>query len=191
MLGQLVHICRKHCGPQREKSIQRVCHSIRFTVVLAIIDRANPLFVSGLHKSHTASAVVAYPSSQNARIASSQVSSFLSYSLLRSTIAGTFRAFLTQTRAVWLKVVLANCKLLLSVGQANYFANTTMHEEALPVTVDIIAAKGCDLMIAQLAQDLVTGGIISAPLPGGTIYGGDILLKREAELNGLETRYVG
>jgi hypothetical protein len=66
-----------------------------------------------------------------------------------------------------------------------------MHEEALPVTVDIIAAKGCDLMIAQLAQDLVTGGIISAPLPGGTIYGGDILLKREAELNGLETRYVG
>lgn len=66
-----------------------------------------------------------------------------------------------------------------------------MHMEFLPVTVDIIAAKGCDLMIAQLAQDLVTAGIISVPLAGGTIYGGDILLKREAEQNGLEMRYVG
>ena len=66
-----------------------------------------------------------------------------------------------------------------------------MHEEALPVTIDIIAAKGCDLMIAQLAQDLVTAGIISVPLTGGTIYGGDVLLKREAELKGLGMRYVG
>ena len=79
----------------------------------------------------------------------------------------------------------------LSVGQANYFANTTMHQEALPVTVDIIAAKGCDLMIAQLAQDLVAAGIISVPLTGGTIYGGDILLKREAEARGMGMRYVG
>jgi len=66
-----------------------------------------------------------------------------------------------------------------------------MHKEVLPVTVDIIAAKGCDLMIAQLAQDLTTAGIISVPLTGGTIYGGDILLKREAERNGLRMRYVG
>jgi hypothetical protein len=66
-----------------------------------------------------------------------------------------------------------------------------MHTEVLPVTVDIIAAKGCDLMIAQLAQDLVTAGIISVPLTGGTIHGGDILLKREAERNGLRMRYVG
>jgi hypothetical protein len=41
-----------------------------------------------------------------------------------------------------------------------------MHK-VLPVTVDIIAAKGCDLMIAQLAQ-------FSVPLTGGTIYGDDI-----------------
>jgi hypothetical protein len=66
-----------------------------------------------------------------------------------------------------------------------------MHKEVLPVTVDIIAAKGCDLMIAQLAQDLVTAGIISVPLTGGSIHGGDILLKREAERNGLGMQYVG
>lgn len=85
----------------------------------------------------------------------------------------------------------ANSRPLTLVGEANYFANTTMHQEALPVTVDVIAAKGCDLMIAQLAQDLVSAGIISVPLTGGTIYGGDILLKREAQRNGLEMRYVG
>lgn len=79
----------------------------------------------------------------------------------------------------------------LIVGQALYFANTTNHQEALPVTVDILAAKGCDLMIAQLAQDLVTAGIIQAPLTGGTIYGGDILLKRDAEEMGMKMRYVG
>jgi len=77
------------------------------------------------------------------------------------------------------------------IGQALYFANTTNHQEALPVTVDILAAKGCDLMIAQLAQDLVAAGIIDAPLTGGTIYGGDILLKRDAEEMGMEMRYVG
>ena len=77
------------------------------------------------------------------------------------------------------------------IGQALYYANTTMHMEALPVTVDILAAKGCDLMIAQLAQDLVSAGIIKAPLTGGTIYGGDILLKRDAEMNGRKMRYIG
>ena len=46
-------------------------------------------------------------------------------------------------------------------------------------------------MIAKLAQDLVAAGIIGVPLTGGTIYGGDILLKREAELKGLNMRYVG
>ena len=77
------------------------------------------------------------------------------------------------------------------IGEANYFANTTMHQEALPVTVDILAAKGCDVMIAQLAQDLVKAGILSMPQTGGTIYGGDILMKRDAEMNGMPTRYVG
>jgi hypothetical protein len=47
------------------------------------------------------------------------------------------------------------------------------------------------LTIAQLAQDLATAGIISVPLTGGTIYGGDILLKREAEQSGLRMRYIG
>ena len=78
------------------------------------------------------------------------------------------------------------------VGQATFFSNITQHDEYLPVTIDIMAAKGCDGMIVQLAQDLVAAGILKAPLTGGTIYGGDILMKRAAESKGLEgLRYLG
>ena len=76
------------------------------------------------------------------------------------------------------------------IGQAPFFSNVTMHEEYLPVTVDILAAKGCDGLIVKLAQDLVEAGILPVPETGGTIYGGDILMKREAERRGVKMRYV-
>ena len=54
-----------------------------------------------------------------------------------------------------------------------------MHEEVLPVTVDIVAAKGCDGLIFNLVQDLVKAGIIEVPLTGQTIEGREILMRRE------------
>lgn len=45
-----------------------------------------------------------------------------------------------------------------------------------------MAAKGCDGIIAKLANDLVTAGILNSTVQTGqTIYGGDILFKREAD----------
>jgi hypothetical protein len=38
-----------------------------------------------------------------------------------------------------------------------------MKEEYLPVTIDIIAAKGCDGMIFALAEALTTAGILKVP----------------------------
>ena len=76
------------------------------------------------------------------------------------------------------------------IGQAPFFSNVTNHEEYLPVTVDILAAKGCDGLIVQLARDLVEAGILPVPETGGTIYGGDVLLRREAERWGRRMRYV-
>ena len=68
----------------------------------------------------------------------------------------------------------------IAVGVAKYFSNITHHEEYLPVTVDIMAAKGCDGMLFGLVQDLVTAGILSTPEAGysGTT-GGAILYKRD------------
>ncbi|ERF72284.1 hypothetical protein EPUS_02171 [Endocarpon pusillum Z07020] len=67
------------------------------------------------------------------------------------------------------------------IGQASYFSNITQHEEYLPVAIDILAAKGCDAIIARLANDLVAAGILNVTQAGQTIYGGDVLYKREVD----------
>lgn len=59
-----------------------------------------------------------------------------------------------------------------------FFSSVTNHEEFLPVTVDVIAAKGCDGLIAKLAMDLVADGILKAPRTGSGLDGGTILLQR-------------
>jgi len=45
-----------------------------------------------------------------------------------------------------------------------------MHEEFLPVAVDIIAAKGCDGMVFELAAQLQNAGITRIPKAGSTMY---------------------
>ena len=65
------------------------------------------------------------------------------------------------------------------VGSASYFSNITLHEEVLPVTVDIMAARGCDGLIFGLVQDLVQAGILKASLAGySESSGGQVLFKR-------------
>ncbi|KAL8940250.1 MAG: hypothetical protein Q9216_002904 [Gyalolechia sp. 2 TL-2023] len=79
--------------------------------------------------------------------------------------------------------------VVVPVGQAAYQSNITGHEEVLPVTVDILAARGCDGMLTHdiplkqpqlfnLVQDLTAAGILNATQTGRTIKGGEILLKR-------------
>lgn len=38
--------------------------------------------------------------------------------------------------------------VVVPIGQATYQSNITAHTELLPVTVDILAAKGCDGMVS-------------------------------------------
>ena len=65
--------------------------------------------------------------------------------------------------------------MVVPIGQASYFSNITLHTEYLPVTIDFLAAKGCDGMIFQLVEDLRAARIISATQAGQTIDGGQIL----------------
>jgi len=52
-------------------------------------------------------------------------------------------------------------------------------KEYIPVTIDIMAAKGCDGMILSLILDLYKNGIVKASLAGGSsTLGGEILYKR-------------
>jgi hypothetical protein len=45
-----------------------------------------------------------------------------------------------------------------------------MQEEMLPVSVDIIAAKGCDGMIFALAKELLDTGILKIPTTGSVPF---------------------
>ena len=65
------------------------------------------------------------------------------------------------------------------MGEVPYFSNITLHEEYLPVTVDIMAARGCDGMLFGLVQDLVRAGLLKATVAGqSSIDGGQVLFKR-------------
>ena len=65
--------------------------------------------------------------------------------------------------------------MVVPIGQASYMSNITSHTEFLPVTIDFLAAKGCDGMIFQLVEALQAAGIVNATQTGQTIYGGEIL----------------
>nr|OQO22156.1 hypothetical protein B0A51_08359 [Rachicladosporium sp. CCFEE 5018] len=72
---------------------------------------------------------------------------------------------------------------VLPLGEATYFSNITLHQETLPVTVDILAARGCDGMIFGLVQDLVAAGVLSATKAGkSSVSGGEVLFKRTAHV---------
>lgn len=65
------------------------------------------------------------------------------------------------------------------VGQAEYYSTITNHTEYLPVTVDIMAARGCDGLIFGLVEDLVDAGILKSSVTGySDVNGGQILFRR-------------
>ncbi|KAL9602156.1 MAG: hypothetical protein Q9219_002020 [cf. Caloplaca sp. 3 TL-2023] len=68
--------------------------------------------------------------------------------------------------------------VVVPIGQATYNSTITGHAEVLPVTVNILAAKGCDGMLFNLVEDLTAAEILNATQTGQTIAGGEILLKR-------------
>lgn len=68
---------------------------------------------------------------------------------------------------------------VVPVGEAVYNSSVTLHEEVLPVTVDFMAAKGCDGMLFGLINALVEAGIVGVPVTGrSSVGGGDVLFKR-------------
>jgi hypothetical protein len=57
------------------------------------------------------------------------------------------------------------------IGEVSSYSNITAHVEHLPVAVGILAAKGCDGLLAKLAIDLVENGILQVPQVGSSMYG--------------------
>jgi hypothetical protein len=63
--------------------------------------------------------------------------------------------------------------IVIPIGEIEYFSEVTNHTEVLPVTVDFMAAKGCDGMLFSLVQELLEHGIISKVKTGSSIVNGN------------------
>ncbi|KAH7309059.1 glutamyl-tRNA amidotransferase [Stachybotrys elegans] len=71
------------------------------------------------------------------------------------------------------------------LGEVAAPSTITLQDEMLPVTVNLMVAKGCDGLLPRLAQDLVKEGVLKVPKAGGTLEGGEILLKRDLEMEAI------
>ncbi|THW52626.1 amidase signature enzyme [Aureobasidium pullulans] len=65
---------------------------------------------------------------------------------------------------------------VIPIGETPYLSNITLQTEYLPVSVDILAAKGCDGMIFGLVQDLVKAGLIKGTKAGYSAVSGKQIL---------------
>ncbi|KAI9367285.1 amidase signature domain-containing protein [Aspergillus egyptiacus] len=63
------------------------------------------------------------------------------------------------------------------LGEVPVFSAITHHTELVPVSVNVIAARGCDGVISRLAKDLVAAGVLAIPRAGASLEGGEILLR--------------
>ncbi|KAF2432907.1 glutamyl-tRNA amidotransferase [Tothia fuscella] len=69
--------------------------------------------------------------------------------------------------------------VVVPVGETEFWSNVTEHVEVLPVTVDIMAARGCDGMVLSLVEELYREGIVKVARAGGSVSnGGEILVRR-------------
>ncbi|KAK1979555.1 amidase [Colletotrichum cereale] len=56
------------------------------------------------------------------------------------------------------------------IGQVSYFSNVTYQVEIMPVTVNIVAKRGCDLVLLNMIDELVDGGVLKTVLTGQTAF---------------------
>lgn len=63
---------------------------------------------------------------------------------------------------------------VVTIGTVNYgeasFSNSSLTDQSLPISVNIVAARGCDFMILNLVNDLFDQGIIKQIKAGSSVY---------------------
>jgi hypothetical protein len=78
-----------------------------------------------------------------------------------------------------ISVMAENPDFVVPLGEAPYNSTITGHVEYLPVTANLMVAKGCDGMLFSLIGDLYEAGILKESKVGQSgVSGGEILLRR-------------
>lgn len=60
--------------------------------------------------------------------------------------------------------------LVVPVGEIPYNSSVTFKTEYMPVTMSLIAARGCDLMLVNLIEDLEKEGILKPVSTGSMMH---------------------
>lgn len=68
--------------------------------------------------------------------------------------------------------LVGNPDYALPLGQVPYNSSITLHEEVLPVSIRMMAATGCDLMLMDLINDLQGAGILPNVTVGNSLETG-------------------
>jgi Asp-tRNA(Asn)/Glu-tRNA(Gln) amidotransferase A subunit family amidase len=69
-----------------------------------------------------------------------------------------------------------NPDFVVPLGEISYCSTVTTKEEKMPVSLRMMAARGCDSMLLSLINGLVDDGIIPIPKAGNSLDGGRIYL---------------
>ncbi|KAK1999876.1 amidase [Colletotrichum falcatum] len=56
------------------------------------------------------------------------------------------------------------------LGQVSYFSNVTYQVETMPVTINIVAKRGCDFVLFNMVTELARRGILNTVLTGQTAF---------------------
>ncbi|KAF9765436.1 hypothetical protein IL306_002281 [Fusarium sp. DS 682] len=60
----------------------------------------------------------------------------------------------------------------IPIGQVTYQSNVTFQEEMMPVTVNMVAKRGCDFVLFNFINKLVAKGVLSSVQPGKQAFQG-------------------
>ncbi|OQE34681.1 hypothetical protein PENCOP_c016G07770 [Penicillium coprophilum] len=60
--------------------------------------------------------------------------------------------------------------LVVPVGEVPYYSTISLQTEFMPVTMSFVAARGCDLMLVNLIEDLEQAGILKPVRTGSMMY---------------------
>jgi hypothetical protein len=61
-------------------------------------------------------------------------------------------------------------EVVFPIGQLSYHSNITQVEEKLPVVVDVLAHRNCDLMLLDLAAALADANLLKEVNIGKTLW---------------------
>ncbi|KXJ93986.1 amidase signature domain-containing protein [Microdochium bolleyi] len=93
----------------------------------------------------------------------------------RTALPQGFSGIPLGLNTMFISPLAGNPDVVVPIGQVKYYSAISQHEEVLPVSVRLMAARGCDLMLLDLINELVDAGIVPQVKTGTSVHDGGII----------------